>query len=450
MVMTTKKKPTPFQNPLAVQQKQQAQSPMAKDQARLAGVQAAIGGLPAKNTPRPATPTARATPAPMVPTNNAGSTRAIGTVQTPAKPQLPKPPPAPAAPAGAVTSPALLRQAVAQRGGGSSGSAPGITNPYEQADAGGVPMQKRYTGGVTSMFTGGGGALSSMTQQANNPSNGLVYTPPDRTSPSNDLVYTPPQRRPPAPPPEDTAPWGDGGVLNPGTGAKPEAPQSMAELRDQAIRELLEGNVRDTSDEEALIRELMEAEMGANLVDARASMGRAGYASGGALYALEGDVRNKARQQALQEMFDVQRGARGEHREDISMGLEANADAEDRAFENWLRGELVKQGLADDEGPEGGGTGGPLDVNGDGIVSDAERGMDEDGDGEISAQERGRADVGDDRTFAEGAPGDAASYEDYTDSSPPWGYRTGDDGQYVYVVGLDGRKWRVPIGLYGV
>lgn len=275
------------------------------------------------------------------------------------------------------------------------------------------------------------------------------------------------------------------------------------------IMKLLGYDEGDTGDEEAYIEKRVADQLGQQLVGSRASMGRAGFGSSGALYGMEGDQMRQANLDAEGRIYDVREREQNQafDRNMAGAGLADDRDERlyDRAVDNAnvdFRNQDERYGRATDaadndyrnqttefgqkmdvagldqqgrqgarqdailkaqldainammqgaSGGEGeGGAGGPLDVNNDGIVSDAERGMDLNGDGEISAQERGRADTEDDRLMPgnNDAPDDANTYEDFTDSSPPWGYRTGQDGQYVYVVGLDGRRWRVPIGLYG-
>ena len=66
------------------------------------------------------------------------------------------------------------------------------------------------------------------------------------------------------------------------------------------------GNV-DTKAEEDLINEQMNDRIGAALVDQRASMGRSGFGSSGAMAAMEGDTQRTARQQGLEDVLGLRR-----------------------------------------------------------------------------------------------------------------------------------------------
>lgn len=87
---------------------------------------------------------------------------------------------------------------------------------------------------------------------------------------------------------------------------------------DENVRKLLDQIVSgkgmnvDTSQEEALIKELMQDRLGQQLVNQRASMGRAGFGASGALAAMEGDIQRQAGQQATQETLGLRRQAEQE------------------------------------------------------------------------------------------------------------------------------------------
>ncbi len=66
---------------------------------------------------------------------------------------------------------------------------------------------------------------------------------------------------------------------------------------------------QDTSEEEALIRELMQQQQGMDVYNARAAGGRSGFASSGAQFGIEGDLRRRAAQAATQDILGVRREA---------------------------------------------------------------------------------------------------------------------------------------------
>lgn len=120
-------------------------------------------------------------------------------------------------------------------------------------------------------------------------------------------------RKPPAQPP---APVGTGAVEDKGTPAIADDDAFDAE-----VRRLLMDRLRkqaDTTEAEKVMREQMERELGAGLVNQRARAGRAGFGASGALAAMEGDT---------------MRAARGELARDI-VGLRASEDQ--RALDNAL------------------------------------------------------------------------------------------------------------------
>ena len=66
---------------------------------------------------------------------------------------------------------------------------------------------------------------------------------------------------------------------------------------------------QDTSEEEALIRELMEQQQGMDLWNSRAAAGRSGFSSSGAQTMMEGDIRRRAAQAASGDILDLRRQA---------------------------------------------------------------------------------------------------------------------------------------------
>jgi len=105
------------------------------------------------------------------------------------------------------------------------------------------------------------------------------------------------------------------------------------------------GNV-DTKAEEALINEQMNDRIGAALVDQRASMGRSGFGSSGALAAMEGDTQRTARQQGLEDVLGLRRTederATDNARQAITSELSMRKQAEAEAKQAALLGEIRK------------------------------------------------------------------------------------------------------------
>lgn len=74
---------------------------------------------------------------------------------------------------------------------------------------------------------------------------------------------------------------------------------------ENALLELIREGPGDTAEEEAFIREQTEQQAARDLNDQRAAAGRAGFASSGALQAMESDTMRDAQQRALQEIFGL-------------------------------------------------------------------------------------------------------------------------------------------------
>ena len=140
---------------------------------------------------------------------------------------------------------------------------------------------------------------------------------------------------------------------------QPPPPSSFEEKVSQLLEQLVSGkgmNV-DTSEEEALIRELMQDRTGQALVEQRARMGRAGFGASGALAAMEGDVRRQAAQQATQETLAMRRQAEQEAIDnalrsigvDVSKRREARSERFDEEFMNALKSALGMETSAYDE-----------------------------------------------------------------------------------------------------
>ena len=117
------------------------------------------------------------------------------------------------------------------------------------------------------------------------------------------------------------------------------------------------GNV-DTKAEEDLINEQMNDRIGAALVDQRASMGRSGFGSSGAMAAMEGDTQRTARQQGLEDVLGLRRtedqratdNATKAIGSELSMRKQAEAEAKQAALLKEI-GKGNEDINADDDGP---------------------------------------------------------------------------------------------------
>lgn len=100
-----------------------------------------------------------------------------------------------------------------------------------------------------------------------------------------------------------------------GVTTSPEGRPQANDAFDAQVRQLLSDLVSgkgmnvDTAEEEALIKQLMQDQIGQGLVEQRARMGRAGFGASGALAAMEGDVQRQAAQRATQETLATRRQA---------------------------------------------------------------------------------------------------------------------------------------------
>lgn len=145
------------------------------------------------------------------------------------------------------------------------------------------------------------------------------------------------------------------------------AERDLTEIEEDFIRDMIGGaSDVDTSEQEALIRELGMDAQGQALVDQRASMGRAGFAASGALGAIEGDIRRKQGQADSGAILDERTRAQSEANENAFKGIGADADLRAAAMDEFLIKqilELMGEGGEGEggEGEGGEGEGGPLD-----------------------------------------------------------------------------------------
>ena len=144
--------------------------------------------------------------------------------------------------------------------------------------------------------------------------------------------------------------------------AEEERPKTNEDF-DKAASDMLLGEINqagnvDTKAEEDLINEQMNDRIGAALVDQRASMGRSGFGSSGAMAAMEGDTQRTARQQGLEDVLGLRRtedqratdNATEAIGSELSMRKQAEAEAKQAALLNEI--EKGNEDInADDDGP---------------------------------------------------------------------------------------------------
>jgi hypothetical protein len=99
----------------------------------------------------------------------------------------------------------------------------------------------------------------------------------------------------------------------------------LRDTQEEVIRRLLEGGVRDTADEEALIREDMMRQTGQGQADLMARLGGAGFGTSGVASSLMGDLNSQAAFNASKMVQDVRQGARDDSFRDSQLGLGAGA-----------------------------------------------------------------------------------------------------------------------------
>lgn len=112
---------------------------------------------------------------------------------------------------------------------------------------------------------------------------------------------------------------------------------------------LRNGGKADTAESEALIRQIMDDQLGESLVNSRARMGRAGISGGGQM-ALEGDIMADARQRATGEILDLRDSEGDEAFDQFADSVGMSQDERDLArqedadkrqlavLEAWLKG----------------------------------------------------------------------------------------------------------------
>ena len=153
-----------------------------------------------------------------------------------------------------------------------------------------------------------------------------------------------------------------------GTKPPPLTPEEQAQADrdnlDQQIRDFVSGRVSgandvDTTEQEALIRDLVEGKTGAALVDARARGGRAGFGASGAQMAIEGDIRKQAGQAASGDILDLRRTEQQRAFDNATQAIQTESGMRSAASDDALRRMYLEalQAEADLEDGAGGSAG---------------------------------------------------------------------------------------------
>jgi hypothetical protein len=185
----------------------------------------------------------------------------------------------------------------------------------------------------------------------------------------------------------------------------------------------LTGEQDDLAADEALAREEVANQLGQGLVDMRARMGRAGNASSGAMAALEADAMRAAQMDVARQLIE---GREREQQQTYDRGIGvqgmdiAQQEAANRAAMLEVGLDYLKHTTKTDDEPQVG----------------PESGLD--GDEADEAQNNNQ----------QSAPPDAERYQDWTGDGAPIGLNTGQDDNFVYIFGLDGKLWKVPLADY--
>jgi len=129
--------------------------------------------------------------------------------------------------------------------------------------------------------------------------------------------------------------------------------EDLARISERMLNE----GLRDTSADEAAIRERMEAQLGTQLRDQRAGMGRAGFGASGATAALETDARRRASRDATEQILGVQQGARDDELRRLGFAADTQFETRQQAIDEFIRREqlaALQAYLAGDGPPPGG------------------------------------------------------------------------------------------------
>lgn len=138
--------------------------------------------------------------------------------------------------------------------------------------------------------------------------------------------------------------------------SSPAEEPPVDDLVEQALRDLLAGQ-RDTTEDEAMIRERNEASMTQGLADNQARMAARGFGSSGALAGIDADIRGRAEQQALDEILGVRGDAEDDWLRRVGTGLGADLTRREYASRESARdayADLLNDLNEEGEGGEGG------------------------------------------------------------------------------------------------
>lgn len=122
--------------------------------------------------------------------------------------------------------------------------------------------------------------------------------------------------------------------------ANPPAAQTIEQMTEDFIRRMLEGKA-NTAEDEALIRELGLDAQGSALVNQRASMGRAGFGSSGALAAMEGDIRRKQGQADQNAILDLRRSESQRAIDNALAGIGTDAELRKQAQDDAFMSQII-------------------------------------------------------------------------------------------------------------
>jgi hypothetical protein len=126
-------------------------------------------------------------------------------------------------------------------------------------------------------------------------------------------------------------------IANQATGKPP----SNEDLYNEAMRKLLAGGPRDTSEEERLLREQMQRDVGSGQANLNARMAAGGMGTSGALSALGTDMRSKAAFDAANSIQGVRSDARDEWSRNVQAGLgsmnqDRNLDMNEAKYQAYI------------------------------------------------------------------------------------------------------------------
>lgn len=288
--------------------------------------------------------------------------------------------------------------------------------------------------------------------------------------PPQDPIFRPPDQQPQAPQGpinpnkqqqfQNAAPTPNSSIGSSGSSGAPVVQQQTGtgvssnsnvaktpeELAYEAMQELLRGGVRDTSADEAQIQEMLRSTVGQGQADLNARMGAGGFGTSGALGAVSGDMRRMAARDAAMDIMGIRDDARDDRRSDLQLGLQSNFT--DRGFdmseEQWAQ--YIEAINAMNYDPNQIGAIGPNgmngDINGDGKLSNIEKEVWE------RHHPEGAPAAEDDTPFSYPSVDNPEDYEEWTSPIPLVASIVGEDADYYYLKGFDGKLWKSKVGKF--